>query len=37
MVYLTAMVFGPYIGAIAGGLGGMLADILGYGSFALLP
>jgi len=35
MVYLTAMVFGPYIGAISGGLGGMLADIfLGYGFFA---
>ena len=35
MVYLTAIVFGPFIGAISGGLGGMLADIfLGFGSFA---
>ncbi len=35
MVYVTAIVFGPYIGAIAGGLGGMLADIfLLYGAFS---
>ncbi|MHA1453177.1 MAG: ECF transporter S component [Promethearchaeota archaeon] len=32
MVYLTAIVFGPYIGAISGGSGGLLADIfLSYG------
>jgi len=31
MVYTTAILFGPFIGAVAGGIGSMLADvILGY-------
>ncbi len=35
MVYLSAILFGPYIGAISGGLGGMIADLfLGYAAFA---
>ncbi|MBS7609861.1 ECF transporter S component [Candidatus Bathyarchaeota archaeon] len=27
MVYTSALLFGPYIGALSGGLGSMLADI----------
>ena len=35
MVYTTALLFGPYIGAFAGGVGSMLADlILGYPLYA---
>jgi len=35
MVYTTALLFGPYIGAFAGGVGSMLADIfLGYWIYA---
>ena len=35
MVYITALLFGPLVGGIAGGLGSMLADvILGYMEFA---
>ncbi|MEM0010408.1 MAG: ECF transporter S component [Candidatus Bathyarchaeia archaeon] len=35
MVYLSAMLFGPFIGAFAGGVGSMLADILlGYYYYA---
>ncbi len=30
MVYTIALLFGPYVGAIAGGIGSMLADILTY-------
>ncbi len=36
MVYLTAILFGPYIGAISAGLGGLFADLfLGYPHYAL--
>jgi uncharacterized membrane protein len=36
IVYLTAILFGPIIGAIAGGVGSMFADIiLGYTHYAL--
>jgi len=36
MVYVTALLFGPYVGAFAGGVGSMLADlILGYPHYAL--
>jgi uncharacterized membrane protein len=35
MVYLTALLLGPVFGAVAGGVGSALADLLaGYGSFA---
>jgi uncharacterized membrane protein len=35
MVFLTALLFGPYIGAFAGGVGSMLADLLlGYPFYA---
>lgn len=35
MVYTTALLFGPYVGAFAGGVGSMLADIfLGYSIYA---
>ncbi|RLI23830.1 hypothetical protein DRO58_08300 [Candidatus Bathyarchaeota archaeon] len=35
MIYITALIFGPYVGAFAGGVGSMLADILlGYGYYA---
>lgn len=35
MVYLTALLFGPLVGALAGGVGSMFADILlGYYYFA---
>lgn len=35
MVYTTALLMGPWIGAFAGGLGSMIADIsLGYAQFA---
>lgn len=35
MVYITALLFGPFIGSFAGGFGSMLADILlGYPQFA---
>jgi uncharacterized membrane protein len=35
MVYTTALLFGPYVGAFAGGVGSMLADIfLGYWLYA---
>ena len=35
MVYTTAILFGPYVGAIAGGLGSALADLLlGYPFYA---
>jgi len=35
MVYTTAILFGPFIGAFAGGIGSMLADLfLGYTHFA---
>ncbi|MCP4762403.1 MAG: ECF transporter S component [archaeon] len=34
-VYLTAILFGPYIGALSGGIGPMMADILlGYPHYA---
>ena len=36
MVYATAILFGPLVGALAGGIGSMLADLfLGYPHFAL--
>lgn len=36
MVYTTAILFGPFIGAFAGGVGSMLADLfLGFPHFAL--
>ena len=36
MVYITALLFGPIVGGIAGGFGSMLADlILGYPHYAL--
>ncbi|HID90458.1 TPA: hypothetical protein EYP44_00675 [Candidatus Bathyarchaeota archaeon] len=35
MVYTTALLFGPFIGAFAGGVGSMLADLfLGYVAYA---
>ena len=35
MIYVTALLFGPIVGGIAGGFGSMLADvILGYMEFA---
>ena len=35
MVFLSALLFGPYVGAFAGGVGSMLADILlGYTYYA---
>lgn len=35
MVYVTALLFGPFVGAFAGGVGSMLADIfLGYSIYA---
>jgi uncharacterized membrane protein len=35
MVYLSALVGGPFVGAFAGGVGSALADILlGYNAFA---
>ena len=35
MVYTTALLFGPFVGAFAGGVGSMLADIfLGYSHYA---
>ncbi len=35
MVYITALLFGPLIGAVSGGAGSMLADlILGYSHYA---
>jgi len=35
MIYITAFLFGPFVGAFAGGVGSMLSDIfLGYGQFA---
>ena len=35
MVFLSALLFGPYVGAFAGGVGSMLADILlGYSYYA---
>ncbi|MEM2876047.1 MAG: ECF transporter S component [Candidatus Bathyarchaeia archaeon] len=35
MVYITAFLFGPSVGAFAGGVGSMLADVfLGYGYYA---
>jgi uncharacterized membrane protein len=35
MVYITAILFGPLVGAFAGGVGSMLADLfLGYPQFA---
>jgi uncharacterized membrane protein len=35
MVYITALLFGPIVGGIAGGFGSMLADlILGYAHYA---
>ncbi|HDM88387.1 MAG TPA: hypothetical protein ENG65_00140 [Candidatus Bathyarchaeota archaeon] len=35
MVFLSALLFGPYVGAFAGGVGSMLADlILGYPHYA---
>jgi len=35
MVFLTALLFGPYIGAFSGGVGSMLADLfLGYPIYA---
>lgn len=36
MVYVTAILFGPLVGAFAGGIGSMLADLfLGYPHYAL--
>lgn len=36
MVYISAILFGPYVGAISGGAGSMLADLLlGYPQYAL--
>jgi uncharacterized membrane protein len=36
MVYITALLFGPFVGAFAGGVGSMLADIfLGYPHYAI--
>lgn len=35
MIYLTALLLGPGFGAVAGGIGSALADLLaGYGAFA---
>ena len=35
MVFLSALLFGPYVGAFAGGVGSMMADILlGYSYYA---
>ena len=35
MVYTTAILFGPLVGAFAGGIGSMFADLfLGYSHFA---
>jgi len=35
MVYTTALLFGPFVGAFAGGVGSMLADLfLGYSHYA---
>lgn len=35
MIYLTAILFGPYIGGIAGGFGAAIADLAGgYASYA---
>lgn len=35
MVYVSAILFGPYIGALSGGLGSMIADLLlGYPMYA---
>lgn len=35
MVYITALLFGPFIGAFAGGVGSMAADLLlGYSQYA---
>ncbi|MHA1339091.1 MAG: ECF transporter S component [Promethearchaeota archaeon] len=36
MVYLSAILFGPFIGGLSGGIGSFLADIfLGYANYAL--
>jgi uncharacterized membrane protein len=36
MVYTTALLFGPLVGAVAGGLGSMISDLLlGYSQYAL--
>jgi len=34
IIYVTALLFGSYVGGIAGGLGAALADLLGYPVFA---
>ena len=35
IVYLSAILFGPYIGALSGGIGSMTADLLlGYPNYA---
>ena len=35
IIYVAALLFGPFVGAFSGGMGAMLADVyLGYGYFA---
>ena len=36
MVFVSALVFGPYVGGIAGGLGSSIADMLG-GYWTFVP
>jgi uncharacterized membrane protein len=34
IIYITALLFGPFVGAFAGGLGSAIADMVGYPVFA---
>jgi uncharacterized membrane protein len=34
IIYITALLFGPFVGAFAGGLGSAIADMIGYPIFA---
>jgi len=34
IIYITALLFGPFVGAFAGGLGSAIADMIGYPVFA---
>jgi len=34
IIYITALLFGPFVGAFAGGLGSGIADMIGYPVFA---
>jgi uncharacterized membrane protein len=33
MIYVAALLFGPFVGGLAGGIGASLVDVLGYPIF----